>query len=80
MYAKGITDKVDKLLGGFNVMPTMLKPTKDQEKAAEEILVAVHNNIAGMGIREIKFPNQASRLSLYIKGMNKMVSTALDYC
>ena len=53
MYVKGITDRGDKLLalgGLIDAQSTMLKPTKDQEKMAEEVLVAVHNNIAGIGI------------------------------
>ena len=51
MYVKGITDRGDKLLalgGLIDTQTTVLKPTKEQEKMAEEVLVALHNNIAGM--------------------------------
>lgn len=47
MYAKGVTDRPDKLMG--MTIPTLQfsKPNKEQERAAEELLVSGHNNIAG---------------------------------
>lgn len=47
MYATGITDQRAKLLGGLDILPTALKPTKEQENEAEEISVSLHNNITG---------------------------------
>ncbi len=47
MYAKGVTDRPDKLMG--LAIPTKFnKPTKDEEREAEELLVSLHNNIAGV--------------------------------
>ena len=46
MYAKGITDRPDKLMG-MDVPTKFFKPTDEEERKAEDILVSAHNNIAG---------------------------------
>ena len=49
MYAKGITDRPDKLMG-MDIPTRFLKPTEEEERKAEEILVSAHNNIAGESV------------------------------
>ncbi len=46
MFIKGVTDRPDKMMG-FALPSKFKKPTAEEEKCSIELLVSVHNNIAG---------------------------------
>ncbi len=46
MFVKGVTDRPDKMMG-FALPSRFSKPTAEEEKYSVELLVSVHNNIAG---------------------------------